>query len=95
MEWQWYRVLTDVLPNFLIILIVYTMLSFLKSASIVTSYRRFYDYMTLLVFGLILATEEHSGIFGMSRVSDLNDTIASFSAVITVIVTNEVILRER
>ncbi|MCU0396711.1 MAG: hypothetical protein MUC73_01280 [Cyclobacteriaceae bacterium] len=89
MEMHWYRLFTDVLPNFLIVIIAYLTAVLVRSFELVKNYNKLYDYGILLFFALLLTVEESTGFLGMSKVSDLNDTIASFSAVLIVILANE------
>ena len=95
MELHWYRLITDVLPNFMIVIIAYLTGVFVKSLGLVKSYSKLYDYGMLVLFALLLAVEELTGFFGMSKVSDLNDSIASFSAMLIVIMVNEVRVRKK
>jgi hypothetical protein len=89
MDMHWYRLFTDVLPNFLIVIIAYLTAVLVRSLELVKYCNKLYDYGILLFFALLLMVEESTGFFGMSKVSDRNDTIASFSAVLIVILVNE------
>jgi hypothetical protein len=90
MDQEWYKVMTDVMPNFMIVIIFFLMFSLLQPFFLPKGNARMIGYGMVAVFCTVLCLEEHSGIFSMSKVSDGNDSLASCLAAVLVIFLNEV-----
>jgi len=77
MENALFRILTDVWPNAIIVFIFFLVLVLMRPNTMTaTDTRRLY-YGGLFLFCLVLGVEEYTGVFRMSRVTDLNDGLAS------------------
>ncbi len=134
MDRAWFKVMTDVLPNFMIVIIfflVIVMIRFLFSQHeyplkvlsllVPADFRGFLSAINSVISGktlrnnnlgrfadthisqskknlkglvigfcIILWLEEYFGMFMMSKVSDLNDALASFAASFAVVMINEI-----
>lgn len=93
MEREWFRIATDVLPNFIIIIIFYSGLAILRQLVFNRFNKRLAYYFPLAGFCLLLGVEEYTGMLMMSKVSDLNDSFASSAAGILVVVSTELSIR--
>lgn len=78
MDNQAFRLVTDVLPNFMIVMVFFSMVSLVTKKSAIR-------YGCLLLFCALLWLEEYTAPFGMSKVSDVNDSLASCAALIMII----------
>jgi hypothetical protein len=90
MDQKWYRVMTDVIPNFMIVIIFFLLVSWVQPFFLPKRNARIIGYGMVVAFSAVLCLEEQSGIFNMSKVSDVNDSVASCLAAASVIFIKEV-----
>jgi hypothetical protein len=90
MDQKWYRVMTDVIPNFMIVIIFFLLVSWVQPFFLPKRNARIIGYGMVVAFSAVLCLEEQSGIFNMSKVSDVNDSLASCLAAASVIFIKEV-----
>jgi hypothetical protein len=83
------QMVIDVLPNFLIVPIFYFTLSVLQPYLFSRKNRHAVYYLSLLLFCVLLGLEEATGIFYMSKVSDIKDSLASYTAAAIIVSANE------
>jgi len=83
------QLVIDVLPNFLIVPIFFSILSLIQPYLFNTRNKQAVYYISLLLFCVLLGLEEATGIFHMSKVSDIKDSLASYTAATLIITTKE------
>ncbi len=77
MENAFFRIITDVWPNAMIVIIFFLVLVLLRPNQMPATQKRRLYYGGLFFFCLVLGVEEYTGVFRMSRVADINDGLAS------------------
>lgn len=90
MDNEGFRLITDVLPNFIIVFIFFFLMTLVNPLTLSTEIKRLWYYGGLVLFCGLLVAEEITGMFRMSKVSDVSDSLASCAAVLFLVSIHEV-----